>query len=108
MELTLLMVPDCPNAPAFEESLASALADIPGAIVHRLVVADEETAAHAGMHGSVTLLIDGLDPFAAPGQQPSLSCRLYPDGAGRPRPAPSVEALRRVLAAAQATENQPT
>ena len=54
-------------------------------------------AAEAGMHGSPTLLVDGVDPFAAPGQPPSLSCRLYRDAAGRADGAPPVDALRRVL-----------
>ena len=100
MELTLLTVPACPNAAAFEERLAAALAGHPGAVVHRHEVADEGQAATAGMHGSPTLLIGGTDPFAGPGEPPSLSCRLYRDAAGRTCRAPSVEALRQALAAA--------
>jgi len=100
MDLILLTVPACPSAPAFEERLAAALAGHPGAVVHRREVADEREAAQAGMHGSPTLLIDGVDPFAGPDQAPSLSCRLYRDAAGRTGPAPSVEALRQALAAA--------
>src|SRR5262249_15913262 len=69
----------------------------PGAVVHRREIADEREAAQAGMHGSPTLLIDGVDPFAAPGQPPSLSCRLYRDATGRAEGAPSVEGLRRAL-----------
>jgi hypothetical protein len=53
------------------------------------------------MHGSPTLLIGGTDPFAAPGQAASLSCRLYRDDAGRAAPAPSVEALRTAIEAAR-------
>jgi hypothetical protein len=49
------------------------------------------------MHGSPTLLIDGADPFAAPGEPPSLPGRLYRDAAGRAGPVPSVEELQRVL-----------
>jgi len=100
VELTLLTVPACPNAVAFDERLAAALAGHPGAVVHRREVADEREAAEAGMHGSPTLLIGGVDPFARPGEPPSLSCRLYRDEAGRPGGAPSVEALRQALAAA--------
>src|SRR6266567_8232827 len=100
MELTLLTVPDCPNAAALEERLAAALASHPGAVVRRRVITSELEAAEAGMYGSPTLLIDGTDPFAAPDQPPSLSCRLYRDAEGRPGPAPSAEALRRALAAA--------
>jgi hypothetical protein len=100
MELTLLTVPACPNAAAFQERLAAALAAHPGAVVHRRVVTDEREAAQAGMHGSPTLLIDGVDPFAGPDEAPSLSCRLYRDAAGRTGRAPSVESLRQALAAA--------
>jgi hypothetical protein len=97
MELTLLTVPACPNAAAFEERLAAALVGHPDAVVHRREIADERQAAQAGMHGSPTLLIDGVDPFAAPGQPPSLSCRLYRDATGYADGAPPVDALRRVL-----------
>ena len=102
MELTLLTIPACPNAAAFEERLAAALAGRPGAVVRRREVADEREAAQAGMCGSPTLLIVGVDPFAAPGQEPGLACRLYRDAAGRPAGAPTVEALRRAVEQASA------
>jgi hypothetical protein len=100
MELVLLTVPDCPNAAAFEEHLAAALAEHPAAAVRHRVVGDEREAAEAGMHGSPTLLVDGTDPFAVPDQLPSLSCRLYRDASGQAGPVPSVHELRLVLAAA--------
>jgi hypothetical protein len=100
MELVLLTVPACPHAAAFEERLAAALTAHPGAVVHRRLIASEREAAVAGMHGSPTLLVNGTDPFAAPGQPPSLSCRLYRDASGRTGAAPPVEELRRALAAA--------
>src|SRR5260370_41776708 len=99
MELVLLTVPDCPNAAAFEERLAAALAVHPGAVVRHRVVGDEREAAEAGMHGSPTLLVDGTDPFAAPGQPPRLSRRLYRDASGRTGPGPSVQERRRQLGA---------
>ena len=49
------------------------------------------------MTGSPTLLADGADPFARPGQLPSVSCRLYRDEHGRRVPAPSAAQLRAVL-----------
>jgi hypothetical protein len=64
------------------------------------VVRDEREATEAGMHGSPTLLVDGADPFAEPGQPPSLSCRMYRDASGRAGPVPSVKELRRALTAA--------
>ena len=106
MELTVLTVPGCPNAAAFEERLAAALTRYPGAVVRRFQIAEEQEAAAAGMAGSPTLLINGSDPFAVPGQVPGLSCRLYRDAAGRPSGAPSVADLRRVLELADA-DGQP-
>jgi hypothetical protein len=100
MELVLLTVPDCPNAAAFEQRLAAVLAGRPDAVVRRRVIASEQEAAAEGMHGSPTLLVDGTDPFAALGQPPSLSCRLYTAVSGQAGPVPSVAELRRVLKAA--------
>jgi hypothetical protein len=102
MELTVLTVPGCPNAAVFEERLAAALAGYPGVVVRRRQVADEQEAAETGMAGSPTLLINGTDPFAAPGQAPALSCRLYRDAAGQLAGTPSVEDLRRALEQAKA------
>jgi hypothetical protein len=98
MELALLTVPGCPGAAAFEELLAAAVADHPGAVVHRREISDEYAAAETGMCGSPTLLINGVDPFAQPGQEPGLSCRLYRDAEGRLTPLPSADALRQALA----------
>ena len=107
MELIMLTVPDCPNAAALEERLAAVLTDYPDAVVRRRQVADEQEAAETGMAGSPTLLINGTDPFAVPGQAPGLSCRLYRDATGRPAGAPSVADLRRALEQADA-DGQPT
>ena len=49
------------------------------------------------MHGSPTLLIDGVDPFAELGQPPGMSCRLYRDDEGRTSGAPSVGQLRHAI-----------
>jgi len=91
----LLHVPGCPGA----ELLLRRLAE-PGfgeVQVDREVVADETEAAAAGMTGSPTLLIDGMDPFAAPNAVPSLSCRLYRDEHDRLGAAPSAAQLRWAL-----------
>jgi predicted DsbA family dithiol-disulfide isomerase len=100
MELTVLAVPACPNAALLEKRLAEAVAGLPGVRVAREVVHDERQAAALGMRGSPTLLIDGRDPFAAPGQPASLSCRLYPQPDGSIAGAPSAHALRQALAKA--------
>ena len=100
MRLEILHVPDCPGAAVLEDRLVEALADRPAAEVARRVIATQEEAEQTGMAGSPTLLLDGTDPFAGPGQELGISCRLYRDADGRLGPAPSVAQLHAVLDAA--------
>jgi hypothetical protein len=97
MQLTVLTVPDCPNLPALDDRLAAVLDGRADVSVSHEVISSEADAARRGMHGSPTLLIDGADPFAARGQQPSMSCRLYRDDDGYASGAPSVGQLRQVI-----------
>jgi hypothetical protein len=97
MKLEVLHVPDCPNLPPMLQRLGE-VTDRP--VTTRVIESDAE-AAEFGMAGSPTLLIDGVDPFAATdGCDCGVSCRLYRDPDGRIVSAPSVEQLRDALAAA--------
>ena len=95
--LQILHVPDCPGAGVLEGRLAPLLAPRPDIRVTRQVVTTEDEARRLGMTGSPTILADGTDPFARPGLQPSLSCRLYPDEHGRLGSAPTAAQLGQVL-----------
>jgi cysteine desulfurase / selenocysteine lyase len=97
MGLVILHVPDCPNAAVLESRLAPILASRPDLHITRTVITTEEQARRQGMAGSPTLLLDGSDPFARPGQQLSLSCRLYLSDDGRPGPAPTAQQLLTAL-----------
>jgi len=97
MDLTVLAVPDCPNQALLEQRLAQVIEGRRDATVTRQVIADQEAAARWGMHGSPTILVDGIDPFAEPGEPASLSCRLYRDGDGQVDGAPSVSQLRQAI-----------
>ena len=97
MKLTVLSVPGCPNAGLLKERVELAVEGDPLIAVRHLVVDDELEASRAGMRGSPTLLVDGVDPFSGPDELPGLSCRLYPDAEGRAGGAPSVQAIRRAL-----------
>ncbi|MCY0933916.1 alkylmercury lyase family protein [Streptomyces sp. H34-S4] len=98
MRITVLTVPDCPNAPVVEERITAALAGR-AAEVERVEVREEAEATRWGMTGSPTVMLDGVDPFAVAGAAPSVSCRIYRD-AGQVDAAPSVAALRTALAEA--------
>ena len=97
MRLQILSVPDCPNVAVLRERLAAVLASPADVEVEEVLVDTVENATRAGMHGSPTLLVDGVDPFATAGQVPALACRLYRDEIGRAPGAPSVEQLRAAL-----------
>lgn len=97
LELTVLTVPDCPNEAVLRARLARALTEHPGAVVTSRVIDDAAEAARWGMHGSPTLLINGVDVFAAPGTTAGVSCRLHRDDTGSTGGAPSVAALREAL-----------
>ena len=99
MRITVLTVPGCPNAPLAMRRVTAALAGR-AARVELVEVHDQAQAAEAGMNGSPTILLDGVDPFAPVGVAPSVSCRLYRDADGEVAGAPSVAALREAVAAA--------
>jgi Alkylmercury lyase len=107
MQLTVLAVPGCPNGPVLEDRLTAVLNGQAGVSVSHQVISDESEAARWGMHGSPTLLIDGVDPFAEPGRAPSMSCRLYRDENGHLSGAPSVGQLRQAIEPAQAAATGP-
>jgi hypothetical protein len=96
-ELTVLAVPDCPNASVLQHRLAGLVAGRPGVTVTRQDITDLAEAARWGMHGSPTLLINGSDPFAAPGTAPAVACRLYKTENGGVDGAPAVSVLRQAL-----------
>jgi predicted DsbA family dithiol-disulfide isomerase len=102
MELTLLTTPACPHREVFEQRLAQALAGRAVTIV-RHEVDDAASAQRLGLRGSPTLLIDGTDPFAAPGEPAGVWCRLYRLPDGGVDGAPSVDQLRAALNAGAAS-----
>ncbi|MDL4770719.1 organomercurial lyase [Actinomadura xylanilytica] len=97
LELTVLTVPDCPSEPVLVDRLTQALDGRPDAPIIRRVVETEADAARWGMRGSPTLLINGVDVFAAPNTPTSVSCRLYRDETGSTGGAPSIAALGEAL-----------
>ena len=98
MDVELLYVDDCPNwrqTAALLDDLAAELAFTWSAVV----VNTPEAAQVVGFHGSPSIHIDGVDPFADPDAPVGLSCRIYrtPMGAAAP---PDRSQLRAALIAA--------
>jgi len=101
MEVQLLVVDDCAQQGSAEE-LVRGLLDELGMIhvpVPVMVVQSQREAEQRRFSGSPTILIDGHDPFAEPGAQPGLACRLYATSVGRTG-VPDADALRAALRAA--------
>jgi hypothetical protein len=95
VRLQVLHVPGCPHAAVLVARLVHLLPS-PAEVEH-WVVRDHDEAVTLGMHGSPSLLIDGVDPFAVPDQPASLSCRLYRDENGSLASAPSLVQLHQAL-----------
>ncbi|MFI0004746.1 MULTISPECIES: hypothetical protein [Streptomyces albovinaceus subgroup] len=96
MRITVLTVPGCPNAAPAMERVTAALAGRT-AEVELIEVHDQDRAAALGMTGSPTILLDGIDPFAPAGAEPSVSCRLYRDTDGTATGVPGEAALRAAI-----------
>jgi hypothetical protein len=107
MHLTVLAESTCPNAPVLKDRLMAVLHGRTDISMSQQVIASADEAIRWGMNGSPTLLIDGVDPFAEPGQRPSLSCRLYSDEDGRTSGTPSANQLRQAIEQAAATTEPP-
>ncbi len=93
MEITLQYFDGCPNWKLADERLASLAAGRPDVVVTRQIVDTDEEAERVGFHGSPSILVNGVDVFAAKGAPIGLACRRYltPDGAAG---APTLEQLR--------------
>jgi hypothetical protein len=98
VRVELLYFDGCPNWQLADERLRDALtlAGRDDVRVERRRVTTPEHAEAAEFRGSPTVLVDGRDPFADPGERAGLSCRVFRTEAGVTG-APTVEQLFAVL-----------
>jgi len=96
MEVRILYFEDCPNIGIAEQRVREAAAGDPEIRIVRQRVADPDDAKAAELHGSPTILIDGVDPFAGPDAEPSWTCRVFVSADGI-QGAPSTLQLREVM-----------
>ncbi len=95
MEITLLYFDGCPSWKIAEERLAVIAAETPEVTVTRHPVETVDEAERVGFHGSPSILIDGVDPFAGAGI--GLACRIYQTPQGLAG-SPTLEQLRAAVA----------
>ena len=100
--ITVLHTPGCPNIALVRQRLDEALVQLPGPSPRVIVeeITDIDEAARRRFHGSPTVTVDGVDPFADPTALPAIACRTYRTDAGI-EGAPSVGQLVVALGTSQ-------
>jgi len=96
MRITLQYFDDCPNWQITAAHLETLVKRLDATIGYELIES-HETAVAQGFRGSPTVLVDGVDPFAAANAPVGLACRVYPteDGyAGSPSLSQLQQAIR--------------
>lgn len=96
MDITLLYFEDCPNWRLADQRLTAIAAERDDITVTRHLVETPAEAERTGFHGSPSILINGVDPFAECGSGVGLLCRRYPTPEGY-EGAPTLDQLRAVL-----------
>lgn len=96
MEITLQYFNGCPNWEVLDRRLAEMLDGRSDIRVRRQLVETTEDAERLGFHGSPTVLVQGVDPFADEGAPVGLACRVFRTPAGLAG-SPTVDQLREAI-----------
>lgn len=94
--MTLLYFDDCPNWLETDNHLRALAVEHPELVVERRVVETVEDAEATRFHGSPSVIVNGVDPFADTDAPVGLSCRMYqtPNGSAG---SPTLDQLREVI-----------
>ncbi len=97
MHITLQYFDSCPNWKIADERLKTVISDhrLDVDLVYQLIESPED-AERFRFHGSPSLLVDGVDPFATEDTKVGYACRLFFTETG-PAEAPSTEQIARAL-----------
>ena len=82
LEITLQYFDGCPNWEVIDRRLAEALDGRSDVRVAHQRVETADDAARLEFHGSPTVLVDGVDPFADEHTPVGLACRVFRTPAG--------------------------
>lgn len=97
MEIVLQYFDGCPNWQTTDARLRAVMEELEvSAPLQHVVIGDAATAEALGFHGSPTVVIDGVDPFAEPDAPVGLACRIYSTEDG-PAGSPTHRQLRRAI-----------
>ena len=96
MEIILQYFNGCPNWEVLDQRLAEVVNDRSDVRAIRQLVETPEDAVRLGFHGSPTVLVDGIDPFADERTHVGLACRMFRTPAGIAG-SPTVEQLREAI-----------
>lgn len=110
MRVEVLYIDDCPHRGQAVEQVRQALREEGiAADIFEIEVRDHAMAEALEFRGSPTVRVDGLDVEAWLGPAPSssLCCRTYRDG-GKGAGSPSLDSIRRALAARVARSGEGT
>lgn len=99
MEITLQYFDGCPNWKTTAAHLATLVGEGLDATVEYELIDTHELAVARDFHGSPTVLIDGVDPFADDNAPVGLACRVYETEDGYAG-SPTLDQLRAVIATA--------
>ena len=99
MKVTLQYFDSCPNWRVVDQRIREVIEseDLDIDLDYQLIESPE-AAEQYGFHGSPSILIDGVDPFATADTQVGYACRIYLTESG-PAEAPSVEQIAQALGA---------
>jgi hypothetical protein len=95
VEVKVLYFDGCPHWRTAADRLAALQAELGFELTSQEVATPEE-AELVGFHGSPTILLDGVDPFAPDDAPIAFACRVYSTPEG-PAGSPTVEQLRKAL-----------
>lgn len=96
--LSVLVIPDCPNASAAIELAAELVRDLDlTADLELVIVETEDEAVKCGFVGSPSFYVNGADVLPAAGGSPGMACRVYPTPEGRMAGLPTRHALAEAL-----------
>jgi len=101
MKIEIRYFDGCPNWQVTDALVTRVVEELGlDAEIHRTLIDTQEAAERVGFFGSPSVVINGVDPFADPGAQVGLSCRVYRTETGLAG-SPSQKQLREALEAAR-------